>query len=194
MPTGLILAGGLARRMGGVDKGLQIYRGRALVDHAIARLSPQVSALLINANRSFEAYRAFGLPVVKDSIAGHVGPLAGMHAGLQSCRTEWLACVPCDAPLLPTDLVERLYRAARHAAVPLAVAASAGQLQPVFCLLHRSCVTSLATFITGGDRKVERWLTAQPYVRVDFDDQPDAFSNLNTLESLRFADPFHDTT
>lgn len=187
--TGLILAGGLARRMGGVDKGLQHYQGRALVEHAIARLLPQVSGLLINANRNIDAYRAFGFPVVEDCIAGHVGPLAGMHAGLQSARTQWLACVPCDAPLLPEDLVARLYQAAQQARTPIAVAASCGRMQPVFCLLHRDCMGSLNDFLNAGSRKVESWLTSQPYALVDLSDTPESFANLNTLDALRTSGP-----
>ena len=115
--TGLVLAGGLARRMqdgrSDVDKGLVRFRGEAMVEHVLRRLAPQVDRLLINANRNQAEYRRYGHAVVADEIAGYAGPLAGLHAGLQTATTEWVVTVPCDSPFFPQDLVARLLQAAQ---------------------------------------------------------------------------------
>ena len=108
--TGLILAGGKGSRMGGVDKGLQAFRGKRLVDHVYERLAPQVGGVIINANQNHDEYRSFGVRVVSDAIGGFAGPLAGLHAGLSISKRPFLASVPCDSPFLPTDLIERLYQ------------------------------------------------------------------------------------
>jgi molybdopterin-guanine dinucleotide biosynthesis protein A len=110
--TGCILAGGRGSRMGGVDKGLQLFRGQTLVQHAIARLQPQVSQLLINANRNPTDYALTGLQVVSDTDYADMGPLSGFLTGLQHCETEWLVTVPCDSPFFPINLVEKLSQAA----------------------------------------------------------------------------------
>lgn len=183
--SGLVLAGGQGRRMGGLDKGLQPFEGRPLAAHALARLAPQVGALMLSANRHLDAYAALGVPVWPDALPGYAGPLAGLASGLAHCTTPWLACVPCDAPRFPTDLVDRLMHAAMAAATPVdvAVARSPQGLQPTFCLLHRRCEAPLAHCLSGGGRKLRDWLAAQPHVTVDFDDAA-AFANLNTLEDL----------
>ena len=109
--TGIVLAGGMGRRMGGVDKGLVELEGRPLVAHVLARLAPQVGALLINANQNRERYAAFGHPVVPDEVGGFAGPLAGLHAGMTHAATPYVATVPCDSPFLPPDLVLEVSRA-----------------------------------------------------------------------------------
>jgi molybdopterin-guanine dinucleotide biosynthesis protein A len=185
--TGLILAGGLGRRMSadgqGVDKGLQPFRGRPMVAQAIDRLGPQVGSLLINANRNLEQYRAFGHPVVSDAIAGFAGPLAGLHSGLRSCGTPYLVTVPCDSPFLPPDLVERLAAALLRAGAQIAVARTAGQPHPVFMLAERAVLPALEALLAGGGRKVDAWYAALRTVEVDFDDAA-AFLNINTQTEL----------
>src|SRR5437660_7712009 len=109
--TGIVLAGGQGRRMGGVDKGLVELDGRPLAAHVIARLAPQVSALVINANQNLERYAAFGHPVVPDAVGGFAGPLAGLHAGMTAATRSCVVTVPCDSPFLPLDLVARLAHA-----------------------------------------------------------------------------------
>src|SRR5512140_25187 len=106
--TGLILAGGQGRRMGGIDKGLQLFRGQRLVDHVYARVAPQVGGIIISANQNHDAYKSFGVRVVSDAIGNFAGPLAGLHAGLSVSRRPYLASVPCDSPFLPMDLVARM--------------------------------------------------------------------------------------
>lgn len=186
--TGLVLAGGLGRRMGGIDKGLQPLRGRPLVEHALERLRPQVGRLAINANRHLDTYRAYGVPVWPDDLADHPGPLAGLLAGLDRCETPWLVTVPCDTPDFPLDLVERLAaEAAReHAEVAMVATIEDGEarLQPVFCLLRTELRDSLRAYLARGERKVEPWTAQHRRVDVRFDDAR-AFFNANTVGDLR---------
>jgi molybdopterin-guanine dinucleotide biosynthesis protein A len=182
--TGLVLAGGLGRRMGGVDKGLQDFRGEAMVAHVIRRLLPQVDTLIVNANQNIERYGAFGHPVVPDAIGGFAGPLAGLHAGLNACTTPLLVTSPCDSPFLPLDLVARLRVALDRDAADLAVAYTGDQAHPVFSLVRRHVLPGLTGFLEGGGRKVDLWYAALKVVHVAFDDQPDAFANINTLNEL----------
>ena len=181
--TGLILAGGLARRMGGGDKGLRHFRGKAMVAHAIARLAPQVDALIINANQNYEAYEAFGHPVIADAVTGYAGPLAGLHAGLGACATPLLLTVPCDSPFLPLDLVGRLHAALMSTGAQLAVAQTGGRTQPVFALCRRDLLEHLTAYLSGGGRKVDAWYAALDVVEVPFEDEA-AFANINTPEEL----------
>jgi len=182
--TGIILAGGLGRRMGGVDKGLKPLRGRPMVAWVIERLAPQVSELLINANQNIEAYGAFGYRVIPDEIEGYAGPLAGLHRGLGAASNDWVATSPCDSPFLPTDLVERLYRAAQASNADLAVARTGDQPHPVFALCRRSVLRGLTQFLENGGRKIDAWYSALRVAEVPFDDQAGAFSNINTADEL----------
>lgn len=178
--TGVILAGGRASRMGGRDKGLIALAGRPMVVHLIERLRPQTAALLVNANRNQEAYRRLGVPVVADAGADYAGPLAGMASGLAAAPTPWVVTAPCDSPLLPADLVARLWRARAEADAELAVAYGAGRLQPVFALLPTALLASLNAFLAAGERKIDRWYAAHRLAQADFSDVPAAFLNVNT--------------
>ncbi len=196
--TGIVLAGGLGRRMSsdgqGVDKGLQPFRGRPMVAHVIERLAPQVGTLVINANRNIERYADFGWPVVRDAIEGFAGPLAGLHAGMTQARTRWVATVPCDSPFLPLDLVARLSAAvvardddsptADVSGVQLAVARTAGQAHPVFALVERALIDDLRAFLASGQRKIDAWYAPLRVVEVAFADEA-AFRNINTVKELR---------
>lgn len=186
--TGVILAGGQGSRMGGVDKGLVALRGRPMVDWVIERLRPQVDALLINANQNTERYAAFGHPVFPDDIAGFAGPLAGLHAALARATTPLVATAPCDSPFLPADLVNRLHAALIADDAQLAVAHTFAQAHPVFCLCRRDVLPHLADFLAGGGRKIDRWYASLRVVAVQFDDQEEAFRNINTRDELRDAD------
>lgn len=182
--TGVVLAGGLGRRMGGVDKGLQELDGRPLVAWVIERLAPQVDELLLNANRNAERYAAFGHAVVADRIGGFAGPLAGLHAALSVARHPLVATAPCDSPFLPTDLVARLHAALDDSGAELAVARSLGRVQPVFCLCRRTALPALSAHLAAGGRRIERWFCSLPLVEVSFEDQPAAFANINSVEDL----------
>lgn len=186
--TGLVLAGGQGSRMGGVDKGLQPFRGKPMVAHAIERLAPQVGEILINANRNVAAYQAFGHRVIQDSIAGFAGPLAGFERGLDYATHGLVVTVPCDSPLLPTDLVARLKGALERADAQLAVARTGDQSHPVFSLMRRSVHASLREFLGSGQRKIDRWYRALQVVEVAFDDEADAFMNINTKAELTDAE------
>lgn len=181
--TGLILAGGAGRRMGGVDKGLMASRGRPLIAHVIDRLAPQVGPLIISANRHLADYQAFGHPLVSDDEPDYPGPLAGLAAGLAACRTEWLICVPCDSPHLPLDLVSRLHEALDASSARLAVARVAGQMQPTFQLCHRALLPALRDYLATGERRVGGWCRQQGAAEADFPD-PAAFRNMNTPAEL----------
>jgi len=186
--TGLVLAGGRASRMGGVDKGLQNHLCMPLAMHAMMRLGAQVGHLLVNANRNLGAYESFGVPVWPDAVADYPGPLAGFLAGLEHCETPYLATVPCDTPDFPDDLVARLGEAliAQDADIAMAATrdASGVQVQPVFCLLKSSLMESLVRFIESGQRKIDKWTAQHRCVEVLFPDAA-AFFNANTPEELR---------
>jgi molybdopterin-guanine dinucleotide biosynthesis protein A len=189
--TGLVLAGGRGQRMGGVDKGLQLYRGRALVDHALARLSPQVRETMISANRNVEVYATKAARVLVDADEGFPGPLAGILAGLRASPTPWLAVVPCDVPHLPLDLAARLAQAivaspnCRGAVVQRDAGADGLRLEPVCCLLATELADDLERYLATGQRKVGHWVsthaTAVPFDRPE---DADAFANVNTASEL----------
>lgn len=185
--TGLILAGGRARRLDGQDKGLITLGKRPLIDYVIERLRPQVGDLLINANRHQDRYRQFHCPVIADSLPDFAGPLAGLLAGLENTQHEWLVSVPCDNPWLPLDLVERLISGLQAQPRPLAVVRSGEQLQPVYCLAHRSLRESLSGYLAADQHKVREWVLQQDPCIVEFD-QPAEFENINTPQQLSEAE------
>jgi len=187
--TGLLLAGGQGRRMGGVDKGLQPLRGRPLAAWGLDRLAPQVGRIIINANQHLDQYAALGYPVLADAITGFAGPLAGMHAGLAACVTPWMATVPCDSPFLPGDLVARLARAIEaKPGAQIAIARTQGEPQPVFCLMRADLRPALEDYLHAGGRKIQAWYATLAYAYADFDEAAEAFVNLNSLGELREAE------
>ena len=189
--TGIVLAGGQGRRMGNVDKGFVELAGRPLVAHVIARLAPQVATIVVNANRNAERYAEFGYPVVADSVGGYAGPLAGLHAGLAAAKTEFVVTSPCDSPFLPDDLVARLAAAFDARPIDIAVARTFDQPHPVFALARRSLLPHLARFLEGGGRKIDAWYATLPMSEVGFDDEVDAFRNINTPADLAQSAAMH---
>jgi molybdopterin-guanine dinucleotide biosynthesis protein A len=180
--TGLVLAGGQGRRMGGVDKGLQLLHGKPMAQWALERLAPQVDELLINCNQNLEAYARFGHRLVADEVGGFAGPLAGLHAGLKAATHPLVVTVPCDSPFLAADLVARLK--AGLGENDLAVAKTGDQAHPVFSLVRKDVLKNLEQFLTGGGRKIDAWYASLKTMEVNFDDEADAFRNINTLEEL----------
>jgi molybdopterin-guanine dinucleotide biosynthesis protein A len=180
----VILAGGRGSRMGGVDKGLQLLRGRPMVTWVIERLAPQVDELLINANQNAAAYAGFGYRVIADEFGGFAGPLAGLQRGLTEASHELVATVPCDSPFLPRDLIARLRGALEREAAEIAVAKTGDQPHPVFSLTRRGVLDSLTAFLAGGGRKIDAWYSRLRLAEVPFDDEAGAFSNINTREEL----------
>ena len=181
--------------MGGVDKGLQMFRDQTLVQHAIARLQPQVSQVLINANRNPADYALTGLKVASDSDHADMGPLSGFLTGLQHCETEWLVTVPCDSPFFPRDLVEKLSQAANDKQSLIAMVQTprshdhTWELQPVFCLMHRSLADSLKNYLASGQRKISIWAKQQTTLALcEFTQTAEGaypFANVNTLQELQ---------
>lgn len=186
--TGVVLAGGQGRRMGGVDKGLQSLRGRPMVTWVLERFAPQVDEVLINANQNLEQYAAFGHRVIPDEIGGFAGPLAGLHRALSEASHGLVATVPCDSPFLPLDLVPRLMGTLERGAAELAVAKTHQQPHPVFCLCRRSLLPHLTSFLREGGRKIDAWYSSLRVVEVPFDDEEDAFRNINTPDELASAE------
>ena len=194
--TGLILAGGRGARMGGVDKGLQNFNGTPLTLHTLMRLQMQdaatLSEMMVVANRNLSAYESFGVQVWPDSTDGFAGPLAGFLTGLERCETDLLLTVPCDSPLFPLNLTQRLLDALIAEDAEIAVAAAKEEdgsvrAQPVFCLMRVSLLESLVRFMQSGGRKIDAWTAQHKTVLVPFDTDdvdPRAFFNANTLEEL----------
>ncbi|NJN40092.1 MAG: molybdenum cofactor guanylyltransferase [Gammaproteobacteria bacterium] len=183
--TGLILAGGQGRRMGGVDKGLQTLRGKPMVAWVLERLAPQVDEVIVNANQNEAAYARFGHPIVPDRIGGFAGPLAGLQAGLEAAAHPLVVTVPCDSPFLPHYLVARLREAMQRSGADLAVAKTGTQAHPVFSLVRVAVLPGLTRFLEDGGRKIDAWYAALAVAEVPFDDEADAFSNINTREELK---------
>jgi molybdopterin-guanine dinucleotide biosynthesis protein A len=186
--TGIVLAGGQGRRMGGVDKGLATLGGRPMIARVLERFAPQVDEVLINANQNAERYRALGHPVIADDVGGFAGPLAGLHAGMTRAAHPLVATVPCDSPFLPADLVARLAAELAARGVQLAVARTFDQPHPVFCLVRRDVLPHLDAFLRGGGRKIDAWYATLDVVEVPFDDEADAFRNINTAVELTDAE------
>ena len=180
--TGIILAGGRGSRMEGKDKGLVLYHGKPLYQHVLARLQPQVGKVCISANRNLSIYQQSGLPVIADSLPGFHGPLAGMLAALEKIETEWAVFVSCDTPLLPQDLVSRLWQAKQK--YPAVWARSAGRDHPALALIHISQLQALTSFLAQGERKLMFFLHQVGGHSVCFDDCPEAFININYLQDL----------
>ena len=191
--AGVILAGGLSRRLGGGDKCLRLLAGRPILTHILERLRPQVDALVLNANGDPARFAAFRLPVVADSIAGFAGPLAGILAGLDWAADlggmTHVATAAADAPFLPLDLVDRLRRACERGGCDLACARSAGRAHPVFGLWPVALREQLRAAVSGGIRKVDQWTSRYRLAAVDFaDGPPDPFFNVNHPEDLMEAE------
>jgi molybdopterin-guanine dinucleotide biosynthesis protein A len=185
--SGLVLAGGQGRRMGRADKGLVQLRGQPMVRHVLDRFAPQVDEILINANRNIAEYEALGHPVIRDQIDGFAGPLAGFHAGLTHANYPLLATVPCDSPFLPPDLVARLLAGLEAQQADLAVARTLDQPHPVFALVRREVLPHLTRFLEGGGRKIDAWYATLKSVEIAFDDEAEAFRNINTTDELAEA-------
>ncbi len=182
--SGVILAGGLARRMGGDDKGLVNFQGQPLVKHVINRLLPQVDQLIINANRNIDRYQQFGYRVISDTLADFQGPLAGMLSGMQNAHSDYILTVPCDGPLLSQKLRQRMLESLLLSGKTIAVATDGHRLQPVYCLMPRHLLTDLAAFLKSGERKIDLFFAQYPLAEVDFSDETSSFINLNHPEDL----------
>ncbi|MDN4986397.1 molybdenum cofactor guanylyltransferase MobA [Bradyrhizobium arachidis] len=192
---GVLLAGGLARRMGGGDKPMRTIGGRTILERVIARLSPQCSGLILNANGDPARFAAFGLQVIADDVPGFPGPLAGILAALDWTATnrpeiEWVLSAAGDCPFLPRDLVARLHKARMRENAQLAVAASGDQSHPVIGLWHVALRDELRHALVDEDlRKIDRWTARYPLATVTWPAKPlDPFFNANTVEDIAEAE------
>ena len=187
--TGLILAGGRAQRMGGIDKGLIPFLGQPLIASAITRLQNHVGTILINANRNITKYATYGYPVILDETPDFSGPLAGFSVGLKTCKTPYLLTSPCDSPLLPLDLGVLLAAEMERGDFQLVYASSKEAdgtvwAQPVFCLMRVDLIDSLNLFLESGNLKIDRWFKELHSSTVIFENA-NAFANINTPEELK---------
>ncbi|WP_262963965.1 molybdenum cofactor guanylyltransferase MobA [Methylobacter psychrophilus] len=182
--AGVILAGGLARRMNNQDKGLINYKGRPMVSYAIAALTAVADESIINANRNREQYQAFGLPVIPDQTGSFDGPLAGVLTAMIYTDAEVLVVVPCDSPLIKAEHLQKLLATRAENAADVAVAFDGERLHPVFLAIKTSLKFGLQDYLASGDRKISQWLEQQKMVKADFSNEPEVFININTLAEL----------
>jgi molybdenum cofactor guanylyltransferase len=186
--TAIILAGGLARRFRGEDKGLLALAQQPLAGWVAKRLAGHAAEILISANRNLLRYASLGYTVVPDSLPDYPGPLAGLLSAARTAQQEWLLTVPCDAPFLPLDLVMQLHDHARASRVPLARAADETGTQFAIMLVHRDLMADLGDFVREGGRQVQSWQARHPCETVYFGEDPYAFLNVNTPEDLKTAE------
>lgn len=185
--TGILLAGGLARRMGGGDKGLLPLGDSVLAARTLALLAAQCRAVCINANRNIEEYEKLGFPVARDIMPDFAGPLAGIHAGMEAADTEWILTAPCDSPFMPNDLAAQMAATAAESQADIVTAKAGGRAHPVFMLARRTLRGDLAEFLQAGGRKIEDWRARHKFAEREFSDAS-AFANINTPEELREAE------
>jgi molybdenum cofactor guanylyltransferase len=185
--TAVILAGGRGSRLAGQDKGLVSYKNKSLIEHVIERIQPQVSTIIVNANRNQASYAKYGYSITSDKMSDFQGPLAGFVSAMRSVKTDYIVTMPCDGPSLPLDLVSRMIENLNSfgdTSNSIAVAHDGEWLQPVHALIPIALVDSLEDFLAKGDRKVDLWYNKHNLVLVDFSDQPNAFFNINKEEQL----------
>lgn len=186
--TGVILAGGQARRMQGQDKGLVLLNSTPMIEYVIESLKPQVGRLLINANRNLEKYSTYGFDVISDELNGYHGPLAGMASALNKVTTPYMLTTPCDSPFIANDLAAKLINALETDGADISVAHNGERMQPVFCLMKKELLPSINNFLNKGERKIDTWFSQHKLAIADFSDNPKTFDNLNTIEDIQLIE------
>ncbi|OED35363.1 molybdenum cofactor guanylyltransferase [Chromatiales bacterium (ex Bugula neritina AB1)] len=182
MITGVILAGGMGRRMNGVDKGLIQLHGRDLISYVIDALEPNVNRIIVNANRNLDAYEKYGVSVIKDSIEGYQGPLAGVEAGMAAATTPWIYTCPCDSPLQSTGLLPWMWRELSGTTADIGLAFDGQRTHPVFSLVKTGLLQSLRDYLGSGERKIDRWFAQHELIKIDCSQYVNSFININTEE------------
>ncbi|WP_428354878.1 molybdenum cofactor guanylyltransferase MobA [Methyloprofundus sp.] len=182
--SGVILAGGLARRMHQQDKGLVLFNNKAMITYAIQAMAPVVDELFVNANRNITRYQQFEYPVISDATDDFSGPLAGVYAALKVCLNDVLLVIPCDSPFITAKGLQSLIDERESTAADIAVAFDGERIHPVFMVIKSSLKQSLQNYLAQGERKIDRWFDQHNWVKVDFSANPEFFSNINTLEQL----------
>ena len=178
----VVLAGGLARRMGGTDKGLVNLAGRPMISYALSAVEQVTLHIVVNANRNAALYAALGHEVVPDALDGNLGPLAGLSAAMDTLNTDLVFMCPCDSPFMTAELIRRLAASFDQSDIDIAVAFGADRMQPVFAVVRRSLKDSLDQFLGQGERKIDKWYAQHRVKEVTCDDLVDAFLNINTEE------------
>lgn len=185
--TGLILAGGRAKRMGGNDKGLIVLDGKCMIEHCIVKLQPQVDQIFISANRNIEEYSKYGFTVLEDCYGEHEGPLVGLLGALENSLNSSVLIVPCDAPLFSTHLAKRLLEFYIEGETLAVIPHDGTRLQTLFGLYSINTISSLKEYLQSGQRKVESWVTSLPHAIVDFSNESESFMNINTENDLQIV-------
>ncbi|SVD42296.1 uncharacterized protein METZ01_LOCUS395150, partial [marine metagenome] len=170
--TGVILAGGQARRMKGQDKGLILFNGKPLIEYVIEVFNPQVSKLIINANRNHDKYSQYGFEIISDEYPNYCGPLAGMASALNKIKTPYLVTAPCDSPFISDSLVSCLSLAIFNENTEISVAHNGERLQPVFCMIKKTLIPSMNAYLTKGEKKIDKWFSQHPIAIADLSHSP----------------------
>ena len=186
--TGVVLAGGMGRRMNGVDKGLVLLQQQAMAARVVDILKPNVSEVIINANRNLADYGKFGARVVADSIDGFQGPLAGFEAGMSAADTTWVFTCPCDSPKQSPALLPHMFQSVTQNNADIGVAFDGERPHPVFSLVKTALLQSLQAYLAEGERKIDRWFDQHNLLTVDCSQYAASFENINTEEELKRAD------
>jgi molybdopterin-guanine dinucleotide biosynthesis protein A len=182
--SGVILAGGLARRMQQQDKGLVLFKDKSMIHYAIQAMLPVVDELFINANRNIATYQTFSYPIISDENDDFAGPLAGVYVALKASQYDTLLVVPCDSPFINTVSLQCLIEQKEKHKADIAVAYDGKRIHPVFMAIKSSLKASLQAYLASGERKIDRWFEEHNYIKVDLSSTPDIFLNINTLEQL----------
>jgi len=182
--TGVVLAGGLARRMNKQDKGLVVYHNKPMVAYAVEAMSKVANTVLINANRNQQEYAQFGYKVIADQTDTFDGPLAGVLSGMLNAKTDIVCVMPCDSPLIKAEHLQSLLTALTENKVDIAVAFDGERMHPVFLALKTELQNSLEKYLAAGNRKIDLWLQQHQLIKVDFSQNAEVFLNINTLDEL----------
>jgi len=182
--TGMVLAGGLARRFNAEDKGLITLRGKPLVSYALDVLSRVTDPVVINANRNQSVYAKLGYPVIADLDQSFSGPLAGVLSVMRQADTEFVLSVPCDCPLMKEWVLRKMIDSQHEQQADCCIPFDGERVHPVFLLIRTDLQDDLAAYLQSGERKIDRWLEQHQLVKADCSDDPDSFLNVNTPEQL----------
>ena len=183
--TGVILAGGQARRMQGQDKGLVLLNNKPMIEYVIENLKPQVGELLINANRNLDHYSEYGFNIISDEFNDYQGPLAGMASALDKVTTTYMMTAPCDSPFIADTLTNKLIASLESENADISVAHNGERMQPVFCLMKKELLDSMNDFLSKGERKIDKWFSQHKLAIADCSDIQKTFDNLNTIEDIK---------
>ena len=178
--------------MGGADKGLVLFNGKPLIEYVIDALEPQVGSLLINANRNHEKYRSYKFDVISDELEDYCGPLAGMACVLNKIDTPYLVTAPCDTPFITDNLVKNLSSSIVHENTEISVAHNGERLQPVFCMMKKTLITSINEYLQNGGRKIDQWFEQHSVSIVDFSSNSECFENFNSKEEILTSENTND--